>query len=558
MLKEILITNLALIERLQVFFTDGLSVFTGETGAGKSIILQAIHLLAGGKAAASWVRNGEDTATVEALFTLGPRQETVAAKLGEMGFDADDELVVKRVVSLKGASRFYLNGSLASARIANEIMELMISVASQHDHQQLLQPKSHLDCLDAAGGLWRQRLEVSSLYDSWLAARDAYRKLADRESEKERRRDFLAFQIAEIRDAAPISGEDEALLTERDRLRAADELIALGRKTCQQLGEAINSPLSVVRKSVQQMASFDPSLASLAEETAGNCFQLEDQLAALRAYVDRLGNNPARLDEVTARLDLLQRLKRKYGGELSEVIAFAEKARQELAEIDALDERLVQLAAEQAQIESLLVAAAESLSRLRLTAAGELSGRIRASLASLSFDRALFEISFKNERGEGLSGITRLGWDRPEFMFSANQGEALKPLSQVASGGELSRLMLAIKSILAQQDRVATVIFDEIDAGISGKAAEAVARKIRELATHHQVLCITHLPQIACLADEHFLVHKAVSGSRTRTSISPLAGEERAKELARMLDGDLAGEQTFAYVRTLLERREAR
>lgn len=557
MLKELLITNLALIEKLHVSFAEGLSVFTGETGAGKSIILQAIHLLAGGKAAASWVRSGEDSATVEALFALGPRQEEVAVKLDEMGFAAEGELVVKRIVSLKGTSRYYLNGSLANARMVGEVMEHLISVASQHDHQQLLQPKSHLDFLDAAAGLLPRRLEVSRLYDRWLAARGAYQELVAKERDKEQRRDFLAFQIAEIAEAALQPGEDAALVAERDRLRGADELIAQGRKTCQLLAEAAG-PLAVVRKNLQQMAAVDQSLAGLAEETAGSFFQLEDQLATLRSYVDRLGCDPARLDEVTARLDLLQRLKRKYGGELPQIIAFAEEAGQELAEIEALDARLTWLEKELAQAEAELVAAAAGLSRARIAAAEELAGKIRGALASLCFEQALFEISFKNDREEGLSGISRLGWDRPEFMFSANPGEALKPLSQVASGGELSRLMLALKSILARQDQVATVIFDEIDAGISGKAAEAVARKIRELSAHHQVLCITHLPQIACLADVHFLVKKAVSEARTRTGISPLPGEELAAELARMLDGDLAGEETFAYVRSLLDRREAR
>jgi len=557
MLKELLITNLALIEKLHVSFAEGLSVFTGETGAGKSIILQAIHLLAGGKAAASWVRSGEDSATVEALFALGPRQEEVAVKLDEMGFAAEGELVVKRIVSLKGTSRYYLNGSLANARMVGEVMEHLISVASQHDHQQLLQPKSHLDFLDAAAGLLPRRLEVSRLYDRWLAARGAYQELVAKERDKEQRRDFLAFQIAEIAEAALQPDEDAALVAERDRLRGADELIAQGRKTCQLLAEAAG-PLAVVRKNLQQMAAVDQSLAGLAEETAGSFFQLEDQLATLRSYVDRLGCDPARLDEVTARLDLLQRLKRKYGGELPQIIAFAEEAGQELAEIEALDARLTWLEKELAQAEAELVAAAAGLSRARIAAAEELAGKIRGALASLCFEQALFEISFKNDREEGLSGISRLGWDRPEFMFSANPGEALKPLSQVASGGELSRLMLALKSILARQDQVATVIFDEIDAGISGKAAEAVARKIRELSAHHQVLCITHLPQIACLADVHFLVKKAVSEARTRTGISPLPGEELAAELARMLDGDLAGEETFAYVRSLLDRREAR
>ncbi|OGQ86878.1 MAG: DNA repair protein RecN [Deltaproteobacteria bacterium RIFOXYD12_FULL_56_24] len=557
MLKELIITNLALIEKLHVSFAEGLTVLTGETGAGKSIILQAIHLLGGGKAAATWIRSGAETATVEALFELSPQQGIVLEKLAEMGCEPDTELVVKRVVSLKGSSRYFMNGSLATAKAVGEVMENLLSVASQHDHQQLLQPRSHLDCIDAVGGLWPQRLIVSQCYDTWTEAKKSYQELVVRERDKEQRRDFLTFQVREIEEAATSPGEDAALVLERDRLRASDDLIGLGKKSWHLLAEAVNTPLSMVRRNLVQMSSFDQSLAGLAEEVAGNCFQLEDQVQVIRNYVETLASDPARLDMVTARLDLLQRLKRKYGGELEAVLAFGREAKQELAEIEALDERLVSLEKEVRRSGIALGEAAALLSKGRKAAAQELAAKIRASLATLCFEQAAFEICFKGEQGQGLEGISRLGWDRPEFMFSANQGEEAKPLAKVASGGELSRLMLALKTILAQKDQVDTVIFDEIDAGISGKAAEAVARKIRELAGHHQVFCITHLPQIASLADEHFLVQKSVADGRTKTSISPLSAEGREHELARMLDGDSVSEQTLAYVRTLMARKVA-
>jgi len=557
MLKELIITNLALIEKLHVSFAEGLTVLTGETGAGKSIILQAIHLLGGGKAATTWIRSGAEMATVEALFELDPQHGLILEKLAEMGFEPEAELVVKRVISLKGSSRYFMNGSLATAKAVGEVMENLLSVASQHDHQQLLQPRSHLDCIDAVGGLWPQRLIVSQCYDKWRESKELYQALVVKERDKEQRRDFLTFQAREIEEAAPSPGEDVALVFERDRLRASDDLIGLGKKSWHLLAEAVNTPLSLVRKNLVQMAAFDPSLAGLAEEVAGNCFQMEDHVQAIRNYVETLASDPARLDVVTARLDLLQRLKRKYGGELDAVIAFGQEAKQELAEIEALDERLASLEKEVRQSESALGEAAALLSSARLAAAQELVAKIRASLTSLCFEQAVFEICFKGEPGQELESITRLGSDRPEFMFSANQGEEPKSLAKVASGGELSRLMLALKTILAEKDQVDTVIFDEIDAGISGKAAEAVARKIRELAGHHQVFCITHLPQIACLADEHFLVQKSVVDARTQTSILPLSVEKREQELARMLDGDSVSEQTLAYVRTLMERKAA-
>jgi DNA repair protein RecN (Recombination protein N) len=390
-----------------------------------------------------------------------------------------------------------------------------------------------------------------------MGAKQLYQELVAKERDKEQRRDFLTFQAREIEEAALSSGEDAALVLERDRLRASDDLITLGKKSWHLLADVVNTPLAAVRKNLNKMIAFDQSLAGLAEEVSGNCFQLEDHLQSIRTYVETLASDPARLDAVTARLDLLQRLKRKYGGELDAVIDFGRQAKQELAEIEALDERLAALEKEMRQSEVALTESAALLSKGRLAAAQDLATKIRASLLSLCFEQAVFEICFKGEPRQGMEGISRLGWDRPEFMFSANQGEEPKPLAKVASGGELSRLMLALKTLLAQKDQVGTVIFDEIDAGISGKAAEAVARKIRELAGHHQVFCITHLPQIASLADEHFLVQKSVAEGRTKTSIIPLSIEKREHELARMLDGDSVSEETLAYVRTLMERKVA-
>lgn len=556
MLKELLITNLALIEKLHVSFGPGLTVLTGETGAGKSIILQAIHLLGGGKAAVTWIRSGAASASVEALFALRADQEVLLEKLAEAGVESDGELLVKRVISDKGTSRYFMNDSLATARLVSEIVEQLLSVASQHDHQQLLQPRSHLDCVDAVGGLWPRRLEVGRLYDAWQQSREAYLLLRDREKDKEQQRDFLVFQCKEVEEAAPGPDEDEALRKERDRLRASDDLLRLGQKSLYLLTEALGSSLAQVRKNLQQMAGCDPDLAGLAEEVAGNCFQLEDHVQAIRNYLGTVARDPARLDAVTARLDLLQRLKRKYGGTLEEVLAFARDAAWKLAELEALDERLLLREKEMCACEVVLREAAESLSTARRAAAVALGARVRVTLMDLCFEQAVFEISFReDEGGPDMESMSRLGVDRVEFLFSANPGEAAKPLAKVASGGELSRLMLALKSLLATQDQVDTVIFDEIDSGLSGKAAEAVARKILDLAGHHQVFCITHLPQIACLADEHFLVRKEVVDQRTRTSILPLSQAERIDELARMLDGDLVSEQTLAYVGKLMERK---
>ncbi len=555
MLKELIITNLALIDKLHVSFADGLTVLTGETGAGKSIILQAIHLLGGGKAASSWVRNGAETASVEAFFELNASHTTLVERIGEMGVEFDEELVIKRNISQKGKSRYFINGSLATAKLVGEILENLLSVASQHDHQQLLHAKSHLDFIDVVGDLLPQRDGMADLYEKWYAVRKAYQELLAKEQDKEQRKDFLDFQCKEIEEAQLVPGEDEELTQERDRLRASDDLTSLGQKSYHLLSDAVGNQLSQVRKNLEQMAAFDQSLSEMSEEVAGHCFQLEDYQLQLRDYLETIPNDPSRLDSVTARIDLIQRLKRKYGESLDAVIAFGQKAREELDEIEALDDRLHELQASATQKEQEVLAAAKKLSDSRKTVAEELGKRVQQELSSLSFHGVDFTVQFKEGQGV-VEKLTRHGWDQPEFVFSANPGEAPKPLAKVASGGELSRLMLALKCILAQKDQVTTVIFDEVDAGISGKAAEAVARKIKELSSHHQVLCITHLPQIASFATGHYLVEKQVVDARTCTMISQLAPKDRTQEIARMLDGDSITDQTLAYAQELISRNQ--
>ncbi|MDA8164630.1 MAG: DNA repair protein RecN [Desulfobacteraceae bacterium] len=554
MLRELRIVNLALIEELHISFPAGLVVLTGETGAGKSIILQAIHLLSGGKVAGDWIRTGAESATVEALFEIRTGHRELRQSLEEAGIEeADGELIVRRVLT-PGKSRFFINGCLVTAKIAGDIAEHLLSVASQHDHQQLLAPRSHLDFIDAMGGHGLARRQLGAVYDEWQALRARLRQTQEAERDKEQRRDFLAFQAREIEEARLQPGEDELLAREKERLKSSDSLMRLGRESYHLLAEAVTEKLALARRNLEQMAALDQGVAGLAEEVAGHAFELEDRLAQLRDYVDNLADDPAALDRITARIDLLQRLKRKYGPELADVIACGEKARGELTELESMDELLAGLGKELEAAERTLLQQAGELSAGRLRTAERLAAEIGRGIESLSLPGARFEIGFEGPGEPGLADLGRTGWDRPQLMFSANPGEPVKPLAKVASGGELSRLMLALKCVLARQDQVETVIFDEIDAGISGKAAEAVARKIRELAGHHQVLCITHLPQIAACAEEHFLVEKSVAGARTRTTISRLPEEAKAAELARMLDGDSATGQTLAYARELLAR----
>jgi DNA repair protein RecN (Recombination protein N) len=554
MLCELHITNLALIEKLSLVFAGGLSVLTGETGAGKSIILQAIHLLSGGKGSSTWVRSGTDSTTIEAVFEVGKDHSQILEKLREQGFDADETIVIKRVLSQNGRSRFYINGSPATAKITGELAENLFSVASQHDHQQLLAARYHLDFIDAVGGLWEQRADFSRQYDAWQQKKNEYDDLRRKEMEKEQRKDFLSFQVREIMEARLIPEEDGRLVMEKQRLKSADDLNRLGRKSYSLLYDAID-PLAKMRKNLMQMTELDASVAPLSEEVAGLTFQLEEKLTGLRNYLDTITDNPQALETVMARLDILQQLKRKYGPELADVINYGSNAANELEELEALDIRLEKLKKELKKMEDELLAAAGKLSRSRRETAQELAVTIRNELLSLCLDRSLFEIKF-SEGEPMISSLGRTGADRPAFMFSANPGEPVKPIAQIASGGELSRLLLALKCLLARKDQVETVIFDEVDTGISGKAAESVARKIKELASHHQVICITHLAQIASCAHDHYRVSKYVSNDRTHTDIVLLDETQKVMELAGMLDGDSVTQQTLAYVTELINRNQ--
>lgn len=560
MLCELRINNLALIRSLELSFDEspegGLIVMTGETGAGKSIMLRAIHLLTGRRASADWIRNGSDSCTIEALFEINSQNTLLLSRLEEAGFGSEPTVIIKRVINRNGRSKLYVNGSLATVKMVSELTADMLSVASQHDHQQLLQPALHLDFLDTYGDLWSDRHELTTLFSHWQERREALTDLKKQEQDKEQRRDFLSFQLEEIDQAEIVAGEDEELAVEKKRLKSADVLIKLSQESYYLLSTEILDSMSTLRRNLEQLVAHDPQAEKLAEEIGGYTFQAEDYAAELRHYRDGLESNPIRLEQVSERLNIIHGLKRKYGESLEVVLEFAEKARRELTQIDNMDREIEELEQEVAALEATLTKAATVLMKSRKEVAVSMEEAMGRELVSLAFNQSGFEVHWQDIELTPET-LRATGWDRIEFFFSANPGEPPRQLAKVASGGELSRLMLAMKCLLAKRDMVDTVIFDEVDSGIGGEAAEAVARKIKELATHHQVFCITHLPQIAARGNLHYQVSKVVEEGRTQSSVVRLSNSHRVQELARMLAGDSATDQTQAWARELLEKGSA-
>ncbi len=557
MLQELRVNNLALINRLDLDFSEtstGLIAFTGETGAGKSIILQAVHLLTGGRASTSWVRNDCEQAVIEAQFGISDR-ENILSLLHKHGLDNEKDCILRRIVSSKGRSRIFINDRLATGKLAHTLAENIVNIASQHDQQLLLKSNSHVDFLDSYGELLEQRQQYQQEYRRWQQLARQLRKLQEQEQDKEQRRDFLSFQLKEIQEADPLPAEDEQLIKERELFKSSTVLTELVGKSHFQLQDKVTPLLIEIRKNMEHAVTLDPALQELAAQSSSVSFEVEDLEGTLQDYLASIPSDQGRLEQIASRLAQLRQLQRKYGTTLEEVLAFAEQAEKELHSLDNLDEQIASLEKELKTIGATVREKAEKLSQNRLRIAKQLTAAMQAELASLSFQQALFEVSVISGDCADDANLSATGCDTVTFLFSANPGEPPKPLTEVVSGGELSRLMLAMKCLLARRDKVDTVIFDEIDAGIGGEAAEAVARKIDELASHHQVFCITHLPQIAAYADAHFLVEKQVNTHRTFTTIRDLSYAERIRELARMLGGKNPSQQTLLFAQELVEGR---
>jgi DNA repair protein RecN (Recombination protein N) len=551
MLSELRIQDFAIIDHLELDFEPGLVVFTGETGAGKSIIMDALDILLGGRADATSIRSDSDLARVEGTFKLsGPERISAHEVLErEQMLDDQDYVTLTREVRREGRSVARINGHSASLSLMKELGELLVDIHGQSEHLSLLNVRAHLPLLDRYANIESLLSSYRKTWQDLVSIRRELNDLRAARADAERRTELLTFQAAEIEAARLKTGEDEELRRERDRLANAESLASLAQQALTALDEGTpESPASTdligqVVQALSKLAQIDHTQDPLAAQSAALEENLADLARGLRNYLESIEFNPKRLEEVEERLDLIRRLERKYGGSIETVLAFAVESRKQLKTISTAGERVAELETAESAALAILSDQGLQLSQKRKEAAGEMSKAIEVELDDLRMASARFAVDFQtkpSEDGVSLPDGSRVafdgtGLDKVEFLVAPNPGEGLKPLARIASGGETSRLMLALKNVLARADQVPTLIFDEIDQGIGGRVGGTVGEKLWHLARAHQVFVITHLPQLAVFGDQHFQVQKVVEKNRTLTRVSKLTGEARTLELAQML-----------------------
>jgi DNA repair protein RecN (Recombination protein N) len=539
MITELRISNFAVIDHLSLEFVDGFQVLTGETGAGKSILVDAIALLVGGRASVDQIRSDADEAVLEASFSLSPNGP-LTDRLRDQGLLAPQEtdLIIRRILSRTGRNRIYVNGNLTPLHLIQVLAGTLIDIHGQHEQQSLLSAQAQCDALDAFGHLRDLRQVYRAAYEQWRDGQRALEEVGRMVSERNEREEFLRFQYRELEEVDLRPGEEEGLIAERRRLSHAQRLGQLAGEAYELVYGADPSALGhlgAVLDRLRELETIDPDTGAWRELCEGATVQLRELAQRCRDYREKLDHDPARLAQLEERLDRLQRLKKKYGGSEAAMLARMQELKREIETLESGGARLVELrelvSREYARVEALAV----QLSAGRVKAAARMEARVQEELVGLRMDRTRLNITVTSEKGDEALGPT--GRDRVEYLFSANQGEPLLPLARVASGGELSRVMLAIKTVLAETDRVPVLIFDEVDAGIGGAVAAVMGRRLRALGRYHQVFCITHLPQIASQAGTHFAVEKSVAKKRTVTNARRLDQAGREEEIARMLGG---------------------
>ena len=557
MLKLLKIKNIAVISGVELEFGGGLTVLTGETGAGKSILIDALGLLLGARASPELIRTGEEQAVVEALV----ESAGAASVLEAHGLPSEDgDLILRREIHASGKGRASVNGALVPVSVLRDLAPWVATIHGQHGPQGLLDAETHLGVLDRNAELTEDATKVAEAYRRLRDVEGALRTLRQDRSVAEQRRDSLAHQVDEIDRAALVPGEEDALRQEKAVQSNAGRLAAL---TAEAYGllydaeDAVLPQLGLVYRKLEDLGRIDPRFGPFLEARVPVRAQLEDLAFFLRDYAQTLEVTPGRLDEIEGRLALIERLKRRYGATVEEMLASAASGRGELARLGAPEERERALEAQRGEAVASFLELARGLSRRRRAAGLELAARVQGELGQLAMEKTRFEVAFQplaSGDGEDTARWSDRGLDAVEFLLSPNPGEELRPLARIASGGELSRILLALNAVAAVEAAAETLVFDEVDAGIGGRVAEVVGRKLRTVAETHQVLCVTHLPQIASLADRHYVVSKREVKGRTVTDVRPLDGPERIEEVARMLGGATITDTTRRHAREMVKQ----
>ncbi len=561
MLSHLIISDFAIISHLEIEFRAGLNILSGETGAGKSIIISAVNLILGGRASSDLIRSGSPEARVEALF-YQPENSRLSRFMSENEIPFDGEIIIKRTISREGKNRITVNNSITSLQTLSAIGMMIISISGQHEHQILLKPDNHLSLLDDLGSLNDRRNRLNELFLSYESYRKRIRQLESEIKTQHEKQELSSFQIKEIESAEIKINEDIELEEERKRLKNAEQIREVMAGSYYRIYEregSILSEVSLCLKDIKNGSAYDNRLTDLVNGLESIKAELEDVSFRLGDLKESIHADPERLELIEERLQLLNGLKRKYGRELTDVLRHRERLTQQINDTDQMEKELEENRKGLEKVIESLLSEADKLSKERKKVAGEMEKAIELELDLLEMTGTKFKVKFNDEVtacGNDKSSLLNMtgpeGYDRAEFMISTNIGEDLKPLSKIASGGELSRIMLAIKTILARKSSVETIIFDEVDAGIAGATAEKVGEKINELSQYHQIICITHLPQIASKGKNHFLVKKGIKEGRTQTIISELNSEERVHEIARLMGGRKVSDQAIAHAKEML------
>ncbi|MCP3763280.1 DNA repair protein RecN [Domibacillus sp. A3M-37] len=552
MLQELSIRHFAIIDSLALSFERGLTVLTGETGAGKSIIIDALQLLTGGRGSGEFVRHGEKKAEIEGLFAIHS-DHPCAPVCREFGIDVDEEaIILRREISAAGKSVCRVNGKLVTLSILREIGARLMDIHGQHEHQELMNAASHIRLLDDFGGapILKARGQYEEVYGRYAYLQSEIRRLSENDQHLAHRLDLIQFQLNEIEKAELVSGEEEKLEAERQQLANFEKLYGALSEAYNALsgdGRALDW-LGLSVNGLESAADINEEYKSLHESAANSFYVLEDTVRDVSSLLDTLEFNPERLNEIQSRLNEISQLKRKYGATIDEILQYGESIAEEIDQLTHRDTHVNRLQKELAEAEADVEVEGKKLSVLRRKAAAQLEEAIHRELKELYMEKTVFNVYVKNESGQ----FKKDGLDQIEFYMTTNPGEPLKPLVKIASGGEMSRVMLAMKTIFSRHQGMTSIIFDEVDTGVSGRVAQAIGEKIYKIAVHSQVMCISHLPQVAAMADTHLYIQKNLEGARTSTTVSPLSEEEKAAEIGRMISGAEMTDLTKEHARELL------